>query len=227
MKAPDTMRRPYTVPWLREAIEGLGGRGYAVPSEPKLGLLARCLNVGAEIYADRELVRDARARAADVDHALQVLQSWHDDRCKESEANNIPPEIVKRETQLRNKFNAYMEAYMEAITPLEVMPDIPMRPDLPMDVWLVSPSLKSWRDIVAFIAEAFAMAMEESNPGIEFGFSDNGPAVKFTVAALELIGAAPPENARQRVAQCLRDQRVAQRIREIRTKLKRNERTDL
>jgi hypothetical protein len=226
VKAPDTMRRPYTVPWLRETVERLGPK-YSVPSEPALGLLARWLNVGAEIYADRELMRAARARATETYNALQVLQSWHDDRCKDSEAANIPPEIVKRETQLRDKFNSYMEAYMEAMTPHEIVPGLPMRPDLPMDVWLVSPSLKSWRDIVAFIAEAFAVAMEESNPGIEFGFSDNGPAVKFTVAALEPIGASPPENARQRVAQCLRAQRVARRLREIRAKRNRKERSDL
>lgn len=109
MKAPDTMRRPYTVPWLREAIEGLGKR-YSMPSEPTLWMLAKRLNVGAEIYADREVLCAARARAAEVHHALQVLQHWHDDRAKELDAANIPPEIVKRETQLRDKFNAYMKA---------------------------------------------------------------------------------------------------------------------
>lgn len=67
-----------------------------------------------------------------------------------------------------------------------------------------------------FIADVFVLAMKESNPDRTFGFSDNGPAVKFTLAALELIDAAPqagsPENARYR---------IAQRIREFKAKWKR------
>jgi len=204
---------PFTVAWLRETIEGLGPK-YSVPSEPKLGLLARWLNVGAEIYADQEPGRAARARATEMYNALQVQKRWFDDRRKELEAANIAPEMVERETQLRDKFNSYLEAmtsHMEAMTSRE--PPWLVFGRLPMDVWLVSPPLKSWRDIVAFVADAFVLAMEESNPDKPFGASDHGPTVRFAVAALDLIGALP----RARIRESLYP-RVAKHLRAIRAK---------
>jgi hypothetical protein len=216
MEALDTVQFPFSVAWVREAIESLGGR-YGVPSESKLEWMATQLNWDVYmLYSWKERISTSQARVSEVRNALKVLTRFHEDRQKELEAVDIPPHLVERETQLRDKFNAYMEtmSFMEPMSWLA--------PALPMDAGLVFARLKSWRDIAENIADVFVQAMKESNPGRTFGFSDDGPAVKFTLAALERIGAAPragsPENARYR---------IAQRIRELKAKKKRKEKPDL
>ena len=205
-------QHPFTVAWVRETIEALGDR-YSVPSESTLFSLANRLNLTTDVYESREVTRAHLDQYTEMYNALQVQKRWFDDRWKELEAANLLHD--ERETQLRDKFNAYMEA-------MTSHHESNFLTGLPMEVWRVWPILKNWRDIAEYIADAFVLAMKESNPGRTFGFSDDGPAVKFTLAALERIGAAPragsPENARYR---------IAQRIRELKAKKKRKEKPDL
>src|SRR5262249_26581629 len=158
--------------------------------------------------------RASQARDSEVRNALKVLARFHEDRRKEVlAAPDISPNIFVREMYLRDMFIAY-ERELSALWCWHF--------EIPMDLAAWSAFPKNWRDIAERIADAFVQAMKESNPGRTFGFSDDGPAVKFTLATLERISAAPqagsPENARYR---------IAQRIRELKAKKKRKEKPDL
>src|SRR5262249_13471976 len=98
---------PFTVAWVREAIESLG-RGYRVPPERGLEYMASRLNGDFVFYTSKDQASANAARASEVRNALKVLACFHEDRWKELlAASHIPPDIVERETQLRDKFNAY------------------------------------------------------------------------------------------------------------------------
>ena len=191
-------QHPFTVAWVREAIESLGG-GYRAPSESELESMVSWLNGFAFIYTweDRPKVRHSEVR-----NALKVLACYHEDRWKEllATAPHLPPHFVEREMQLRDKFNAYSEE-MIRLRALRLA-------YLPMDVAALYAPLKSWHDIAESIAGVFARAMKESNPGKPFGNWERGPVVRFTTAALNLIGILPPadqlEELYPRVAKHLR-----------------------
>ena len=206
-------RPPFTVAWVREAIEGLGDQ-YRVPPESRLRWLVNWLNGDAFIYTwkGRPKVHDF-----EVLNALEVLARYHEGRWKEllAGAPHLRPHIVERETQLRDKFNAYSEEMIRlrarglAYLPAEAeVLYAPFESWLPMDLAALYASFKSWHDIAGGIACVFAETMKESNPGKPFGNSDKGPVVRFTTAALNLIGILPHadrlEDLYPRVAKHLR-----------------------
>src|SRR5262249_56321740 len=100
-------QRPFTVAWVREAIESLGD-GYRVPPERGLEYMASRLNGKFYFYMLKDQASASAARASEVRNALKALARFHPDRWKELlAASHIPPAIVECETQLRDKFNAY------------------------------------------------------------------------------------------------------------------------
>src|SRR5262249_48825916 len=198
---------PFTVAWVREAIESLGGQ-YVVPPEAELQSLVNWLNPLAFIYTweGRPKVRDSEVR-----NALRVLARYHEDRWTEllAAAPHLLPRsvskkkrayIVGRETQVRDKFNAYSEEMIHLLA-------YELR-YLPMDVAALDAPFKSWHNIAAGASRLFSGAMKESNPGKPFGNSDRGHVVRFTTAVLNLIGILPHadrlEDLYPRVAKHLR-----------------------
>src|SRR5262249_23433171 len=65
-------QHPFTVAWVREAIEGLGGR-YNVPPERELECIAGRLKAKSYLYTWKDQTSASAARASEVRNALKVL----------------------------------------------------------------------------------------------------------------------------------------------------------
>src|SRR5262249_47076287 len=62
-------QHPFTVAWVREAIEGLGGR-YNVPPERELECIAGRLKAKSYLYTWKDQTSASAARASEVRNAL-------------------------------------------------------------------------------------------------------------------------------------------------------------
>jgi hypothetical protein len=173
---PDTAHHagPFTVDWLRAQLQPYGRR-YGFPPDWELARIASLINMVDGRCRGRAAEIASQEYAIEVHHALQVLTRFFAERERECESPDIDRQIVENERRLGGQFDSFMATL--AMTPCE----------LDLDKGRRRPPLKSWRDFAHFIAYLIKGALEDSNPGKPIGFSDDGPVVGLTMAALGVI----------------------------------------
>jgi hypothetical protein len=165
---------PFTVAWLREKLQCRASR-YCPPPDHELAHIASLLNMINDACKARGMAAPNRARASEVHHALWVLVRFFDARRRASESAGIDRQIVENERRLCEQFEILKE--MMAATPFE----------LEMDTGLQTPPFENWHIFVQWVARAFQWALADSNPQKRIGFSDDGPVVRLTMEAFDVI----------------------------------------
>jgi hypothetical protein len=132
------------------------------------------LNIIDATCKARGVAATNRARAAEVHHAFWVLMRFFDARRRAGEVPGADRQIGENARRLCDLFESLEE--MMLATPLE----------LEMDTGLQIPPFKNWRTFVQWVARAFQWALQDVNSR-EIGFSDDGPVVRLTMAALGVI----------------------------------------
>jgi hypothetical protein len=181
---------PFTADWLREKMLA---RGCCVPPDCELArLTAHLNNINAAYKNSANLALSAEAR-----NAVLVLLHYFDTRRRvcglppsqletsaytgEPDLNptGVDPLIIERELELCNQFDGFAKAMFAHTYALDMDAGRMMRP------------YKTWRDFALWIAWAFKMAMEASNPG-RTGFTSEGPIAWLTNEAIRVITGKKP-----------------------------------
>jgi hypothetical protein len=180
---------PFTTDWLREKMLA---RGCCVPPDCELArLTAHLNNINAAYKNSANLALSAEAR-----YAVLVLLHYFDTR---RQACGLPPSqletstytgepvlalgvdplTIERELELCDQFDGFVKAMFAHTYALDMDAGRMMRP------------YETWRDFALWIAWAFRMAMEASNPG-KTGFTNKGPIAWLTNEAIEVITGEKP-----------------------------------
>jgi hypothetical protein len=179
---PDTAppAGPFTVAWLHEKMQFLENR-YCRPPDHELAHIASLLNMINDACKARGTAATNRAHAAKVHYAFWTLVRFFDARRRASEAPGVDRQIVENERRLCHQFEILKE--MMAATPFE----------LKLDTGVQIPPFENWHTFVQWVARAFQWALQDSNPKKTVGFSDDGPAVRLTMEALDVIAGGDPK----------------------------------